>query len=238
MDNFPYRWNDTSAAIEFDVDTDDMDGVLVPNTTNVDTDTVDTASGDGFTLEDNTEGQVQFNDTTKKLRWKRIVFCDGNKTVTIRSRFFVAINETPDDGFVVRRKLFVTFHIAVGVRCPKLIWDPSSDQETSADLVDTSTTTGTGSSTGSTSSTTSTATGTTTSTATGTSTATATGTSTATSTATGSTSTSTSTGSGSSTSTSSGSTSSSASSTGSSSSGNNVAGLFVSFILMIFAALF
>jgi len=139
LDNIPFRFNDTSFFLEIIYDTDDEDGALVPNTTNVDQDQVDQSSGQSVQLQDNTEGQVQFNDT-RKVRWKRVVYCDGNKTVVVRSRFVKAVGETPDGGYLVRRRLFITFHIAIGVRCSRLLWDPATDIETPADTSATSTT--------------------------------------------------------------------------------------------------
>jgi len=133
IDNIPYRFNDTSVALEIEVDTDDDSGELVPNTTSIDTDAMDTSMGDTFSLQDNTEGQVQYGNDTRRIRWKRRVFCDGNKTVVIRSRFVKSVNETPDGGFIVRKRLFITFHIASGDRCSRFLWDPATDIETPVD---------------------------------------------------------------------------------------------------------
>jgi len=127
LDNFPYRSNDTSAAIEFDVDVDVDEGTLNTNMSGL----VDDSS-DQLTLQDNTEGNVDFNDT-RKIRWKRHVFCDGNKDVVLKSRFFKSTTETPDGGFLVRKKLIITFHISRSQRCNQLFWDPTNDVSTPPD---------------------------------------------------------------------------------------------------------
>jgi len=213
LDNIPFRHeNGTSIAVHINFDSNDNEGELVSNsTTTVESDPEDAA--DGYTLEDNTEGQVQFNNNdTRRIRWKRRVFCDGNKTLIVRMRFIKSVNETPSDGgFTVRNHLIVTFHIDGG-RCPRLLWDPATDIETPEDnIVESTTTTTTATTTSSNTDTTTTSTGTTT---------TSTGTTT---TSTGTTTTSTQA-----------STTTSTSTTGSS----NVAALVASFIMMIFALLF
>jgi len=157
LDSIPYRFTDTSVFLEIIYDTDFDAGDLVTNTTDVDTSIVDQQSGAALNQQDNTEDQLQFNDT-RRVRWKRQVFCDDGETIEIRSRWVKAVNETPDGGYLVRKRLYVTFHIAVGVRCSRIFWDPATDIETPADdnVTDTgslsSTTTGTGTGTSSTSS--------------------------------------------------------------------------------------
>jgi len=177
IDNIPYRFNDTSAVLEIEVDTDDDAGDLVPNTTNVDTDTTDTSNGDTYSLQDDTEGQVQYGNDTRRIRWKRRVFCDGNKTVVIRARFVKSVNETPDGGFLVRKRLFITFHIEPGNRCSTLLWDPATDIETPADTSSTTSTTDTTATSSGTTSSTSSGTGTSSSTSSSTSSGTGSGTS-------------------------------------------------------------
>jgi len=147
LENIPYRKNGSSIAVEVDFDSDDDAGVLVANTSSIETDSTDDTSGDSVKLEDNTEGQVQFNDT-RRIRWKRRVFCEGNKTVIVKMRYFTAVGESADSGFTVRKKLVVTFHIPAGGRCSKLLWDPATDIETVDDTT-TDTTATTASATGS-----------------------------------------------------------------------------------------
>jgi hypothetical protein len=154
LENIVYKANDTSIALEFDVDLDFDEGVLENNASTVDKDS------DGIQLEDNTEGRVNINET-RKIRWKRRVFCDGNKEVVVRARFVKTTVETPQGGFLVRKKLFVTFHISRSVRCHRLIWDPSTDIAPEDDTF-TGPTGGTTSTTGTTGGTTSTTGGTTT----------------------------------------------------------------------------
>jgi len=124
IDNFPYKANDTSVSFEFDVDNDKDEGNLVENVAG------ETDSEGGLNLADNTEGRLEFGvNDTRRIRWRRQVYCDGNKLVIIRVRF-VKTSESVDGGFVVRKKLFVTFHIDRSSRCSKLLWDPTNDIET------------------------------------------------------------------------------------------------------------
>jgi len=127
LENFPFRANDTTPVLEFNVDSDVDEGTLSPNTT-----TPTETDDNQLQLDDNTEGRVDFNDT-RKIRWKRRVFCDNNKEVVVRTRFVKVTTETPDGGLVVRKKLIVTFHISRSVRCSKLFWDPTNDIETPPD---------------------------------------------------------------------------------------------------------
>jgi len=121
LENIAYVANDTSIALEFDVDLDYDEGVLENNATKVERDS------DGLQLSDDTEGRVTLDvNETRRIRWKRRVFCDGNKEVVVRARFVKIIIETPA-GFVVRKKLFITFHIGRSARCHRLLWDPSTD---------------------------------------------------------------------------------------------------------------
>jgi hypothetical protein len=128
VDNFPYRANDSSVSMEFDVDSDADDGQLVQNRQG------ERDPDGGLELQDNTEGQVSFNDT-RKIRWKRQVFCDGNKQVIIRTRFVKSTTETPSGNFIVRWKLFVTFFISRSLRCSQLLWDPTNDVETNEEPI-------------------------------------------------------------------------------------------------------
>jgi len=127
LDNVPYTGNDTSFALELDIDTDVMEGFYVPNATDVYTD-----SNGGLSLQNSSEDHIEFNDT-RRLRWKKIVYCDGGKEVVVRVRYVVS-TEVPDDGFIVRKKLYVTFHISRSERCYKIFWDPTNDMETPTDV--------------------------------------------------------------------------------------------------------
>jgi len=130
LDNILYRANDTSFALEFDVDMDFDDGTLNLNSSNIYTD----AFG-GLTLQDNSEGHVDFAENdTRKLRWKRSVYCDGNKEVIVRVRYVRNTTETPDGGYAIRKKLYVTFHISTSERCSSVFWDPTNDMETPFDV--------------------------------------------------------------------------------------------------------
>jgi len=125
LENFPFRSNDTTPVLEFDVDTDIDEGNLTKNMTGE-------MDDNQVQLQDDTEGRIDF-DETRKIRWKRRVFCDGNKEVVVRIRFVKNTTETPDGGFLVRKKLIVTFHINSTTRCSKLFWDPTNDVETPPD---------------------------------------------------------------------------------------------------------
>jgi len=129
IENVPYIANDTSVAIAFDVDTDTVEGTLVPNATNVEFD-----PNGGLQLEDPSEDHIEYSgNDTRRVRWKRRVYCDSGKEVVVRSRFVVFTGETPDDGFVVRKRLYVTFHISTSDRCSKVFWDPTNDVSTPPD---------------------------------------------------------------------------------------------------------
>jgi hypothetical protein len=97
LDNFPYRSNDTSAVLEFDIDTDSDEGSL-EESSNVERD-----DEGGLNLADESEGSIKYNDT-RRIRWKRRVYCDGNKEVIIKTRLVRSMTENPDGGFTVRKK--------------------------------------------------------------------------------------------------------------------------------------
>jgi len=172
VENAPFIANDSSFALEFDVDLDADEGTLTETDTGAERDITD-----GLTLgTDDTEGSVRFTDK-RRIRWKRRVFCDNNKTITVRVRFVKILTETPDGGFTIRKRLIITFHISRNSRCNRITWDPTTDVEPEDD--DIAISAGTGSSTDTTvTSTTTTGGSTVTSTSTGGSTVTSTSTST------------------------------------------------------------
>jgi len=145
LENIPYVNNGTTIAIEFDVDTDVNEGTLVPNATNI----LQDPTSSTLNLQNPTEDHIEYgSNDTRRIRWKRAVYCDNGKIVVVRSRFVLFTGETPDGGFVVRKKLYVTFYIP-GDRCLKVFWDPTNDMETPPDNFVPPTGTSTGSNSGS-----------------------------------------------------------------------------------------
>jgi len=54
-------------------------------------------------------------------------YCEGNTQVIIRSRLRTVVSETSDNGYVVRKRLEITFHFDRTRRCNRILWDPSID---------------------------------------------------------------------------------------------------------------
>jgi len=139
LENIPYVANNSSVAIEFDLDLDSDEGTLIDSVANVERD-----DRDGVALVDNSEGSVDFTDK-RRIRWKRKVFCDGTKEVTVRVRLVRILTENPDSGFTIRKRIIVTFHISRAERCYRLTWDPTTDLAPEDDVIsgtDTSSSTG------------------------------------------------------------------------------------------------
>jgi len=137
VENAPFIANDSSFALEFDVDLDADEGTLTDTDTGAERDITD-----GLALgTDDSEGSIRFTDK-RRIRWKRRVFCENDRTVTVRVRFVRVVTETPDGGFTVRKRLIVTFHISRSARCQRITWDPTTDVEPEDDDIVISTGTG------------------------------------------------------------------------------------------------
>jgi len=113
FDNIPFTRDNTHIAFAFDIESDvDLD--LVRKTTAIEVD----SSVPSY--QDNGEASVEFNDT-RRVRFRRIVFCDGGNTLIIRER----IVKLQENGITIRR-VFITYFYS-NRRCTKLLFDPALD---------------------------------------------------------------------------------------------------------------
>jgi len=120
LENIPYTMDGTSIAIVMDINLDVDEGSIKVNNTSFEKDTVSR-----FSLTDESESAIVFNDS-RRIRWRRRVFCEDNKEVVIKERI-VGMAEATDDGFTFTRRVYITVHISATDRCRRLVWDPAAE---------------------------------------------------------------------------------------------------------------
>jgi len=111
FDNIPYTRDDTHIAFAFDI-LSDVD-------LNIDRNTVPYEDDPNVpTYQDNGETSISFNDS-RRIRFRRIVFCEGGNTLIIKERIF----KFTLNGITIRR-VFISY-IFTKRRCAKLLFDPA-----------------------------------------------------------------------------------------------------------------
>jgi len=134
IDNIPYTRDNTSFAIEFDVDVDIDNATLTNNRASPYVDP------DGLDVEDKTEGIFRLSQSSL-IRWRRRVYCkkSDNQNYIIRVRV-VSSSDPPGDGYTARKRLLFTFHNSRSLRCNSILWDPAAESVDNSDSLPTSST--------------------------------------------------------------------------------------------------